>query len=230
MSTIADNLRRVEDRIMDAAVRAGRPREEITLVAVSKTQPVAAIDEVLRAGVAVLGENRVQEAEEKFGALTGSASWHLVGHLQRNKVKKALEMFELIQSVDSLRLAREIGKRAVAIGSTGRVLIQVNTSGSESQFGLPPDEAADLVARASEVEGIRIEGLMTIGAFLPDPEAVRPCFARLRELSDRISGARIAGVSMDTVSMGMTSDFEVAIEEGATLVRVGTAIFGARSG
>ena len=199
-------------------------------MAVSKTQPVSAIEAALRAGVTTLGENRVQEAEEKFGALAAPATWHLVGHLQRNKVKKALEMFELIQSVDSLRLAREIGKRAVASGSTSRVLLQVNTSGAESQFGLQPEEAFDLVSQASEVEGIRIEGLMTIGAFLPDPESVRPCFVLLREVRDRISEARIPGVAMDTLSMGMTSDFEVAIEEGATLVRVGTAIFGARSG
>ena len=230
MSTIADNLRRVEDRIAKVAARVGRSREEITLVAVSKTQPVAAIEEALGAGVAAFGENRVQEAEEKFGVLSATAAWHLVGHLQRNKVKKALEMFELIQSVDSLRLVQEIGKRAVAGGSCARVLVQVSTSGAESQFGLQPEEAFDLVAQASEVEGIRIEGLMTIGAFLPDPEAVRPCFVRLRKLRDRISEARIPGVSMDTLSMGMTSDFEVAIEEGATLVRVGTAIFGSRSG
>ncbi|MDP6776768.1 MAG: YggS family pyridoxal phosphate-dependent enzyme [Candidatus Latescibacteria bacterium] len=230
MSTIADNLRRVEDRIAEAVERSGRSCDDVTLVAVSKTQPVETIEEALRAGLVVLGENRVQEAEGKVDALGQLARWHLVGHLQRNKVKKALEMFELIQSVDSLRLAREIGKRATSVGSQARVLVQVNTSSAESQFGLPLEEAAEFVSLVAEVEGVQVEGLMTIGAFLPDPEAVRPCFVRLRELRDRISDKRIQGVSMDTLSMGMTGDFEVAIEEGATLVRIGTAIFGARSG
>ena len=160
MSTVSDNLRRAEDRIAEAAAHVGRSPEEITLVAVSKTQPVSAIEAALRAGVTTLGENRVQEAEEKFGALAAPATWHLVGHLQRNKVKKALEMFELIQSVDSLRLAREIGKRAVASGSTSRVLLQVNTSGAESQFGLQPEEAFDLVGPEKIMWGTDMPGTL----------------------------------------------------------------------
>ncbi len=229
MSAISENLKRVQERIARAAERSGRSADEVTLVAVSKTQPVAAIEEAVCAGVRVLGENRIQEAEAKVGAVNGPAAWHLVGHLQRNKVKNALRMFELIHSVDSLRLAQEIGKRAVRDGQVARVLVQVNTSGVESQFGVAPEGALDLVGKVSEVEGVGVEGVMTIGVFLPDPEAVRPCFAQLRELRDRIAAAGLVGVSMGHLSMGMTNDFEEAIEEGATLVRIGTAVFGPRS-
>lgn len=225
---IAENLKRVQARIARAAERAGRPADRVTLVAVSKTHPAAVIREAVAAGVRVLGENRVQEAEEKVGEVEGDVVWHLVGHLQRNKAKAAVELFDLIHSVDSLRLAREVGKRAVQAGKSARVLVQVNTSGAASQFGVEPEEAPDLVGGISEVAGVRVEGLMTIGAFLPDPESVRPCFVRLRKLRDEIAAAGLKGVSMAHLSMGMTGDFEVAVEEGATLVRVGTAIFGPR--
>ncbi len=228
MSAISENLKRVQERIARAAERAGRAADEIGLVAVSKTQPVAVIEEAVRVGVRVLGGNRMQEAEAKVGAVAGPVAWHLVGHLQRNKAKNAVKLFELIHSVDSLRLAEEIGRRAVQAGQNARALVQVNTSGAESQFGVEPDEALERVGRMSEVEGIGIEGLMTIGVFLPDPEAVRPCFVRLREVRDRIAAAGLPGVSMAHLSMGMTGDFEVAIEEGSTLVRIGTAIFGPR--
>ncbi len=228
MTSISENLKRVLERIAGAAERAGRQARDVTLVAVSKTKPVEAIAEAVEAGVRVLGENRVQEAEAKVDDVTDAVEWHLVGHLQRNKVKSALRMFELIHSVDSLRLAREIGKRAVQAGISARTLVQVNTSGAESQFGAAPHSAVDLVGRISEVEGVGVEGLMTIGMFLPDPEAVRPCFVQLRELGEEIESARIPGVSMRHLSMGMTGDFEVAIEEGATMVRVGSAVFGSR--
>ncbi len=228
MTSISENLKRVLERIARAAERAGRQARDVTLVAVSKTKPVEAIGEAVEAGVRVLGENRVQEAETKVDNVTDAVEWHLVGHLQRNKVKSALRMFELIHSVDSLRLAKEIGKRAVQAGISARTLVQVNTSGAESQFGAAPHAAVDLVGRISEVEGVGVEGLMTIGLFLPEPEAVRPCFVQLRELGEEIESARIPGVSMTHLSMGMTGDFEVAIEEGATMVRVGSAVFGSR--
>jgi pyridoxal phosphate enzyme (YggS family) len=229
MATIAENLKRVQERIGEAAARAGGPAGAVTLVAVSKSQPVEAIQAAVAAGVEILGENRVQEAQAKVGAVGGAVAWHLVGHLQRNKVKAALGLFDMIQAVDSLRLAQEIGKRATQAGREARILLQVNTSGVESQFGVDPDAALDLAGEVAGVEGVGVEGLMTIGAFLPDPEDVRPCFVRLRELRDRIAAAGLPGVSMAHLSMGMTGDFEVAIEEGATMVRIGTAIFGERS-
>ena len=175
-----------------------------------------------------MGENRIQEAQDKVGDVSGAVEWHLVGHLQRNKVKAALEIFDVIQSVDSSRLAEEIGKRALQMQKTARVLAQVSTSGADSQFGLAPEATPNFIGQLSEIEGITVEGLMTIGEFLPDPEAVRPCFVRLRELRDRIAQQNISGLSLDHLSMGMTGDFEVAIEEGATIVRVGTAVFGSR--
>ena len=230
MSAIAENLKRVQDRVAGAAARAGRQAGEVTLVAVSKTWLARVVQEAVEAGVRVLGENRVQEAEGKVGAVEGEVSWHLIGHLQRNKVKVALALFDLIHSVDSLRLAGEIGKRAVEAGVQARVLVQANTTGEASKFGVEPEGALELVGQISEVEGVGVEGLMTMGAFLPDPEGVRPSFVRLRELRDEIRAAEIPGVSMAHLSMGMTGDFEAAIEEGATLVRVGTAIFGARTG
>ena len=228
MKSISENLKRVRERIARAAERAGRRAHDVTLVAVSKSQPVEAIGEAVRAGVRVLGENRVQEAETKVDLVADAVEWHLVGHLQRNKVKSALGLFEMIHSVDSLRLAKEIGKRAAQAGVTARALVQVNTSGADSQFGSEPDATVELVGRISEVEGLGVEGLMTIGRFLPDPEAVRPCFVQLRKLREKVAAARLPGVSMAHLSMGMTGDFEVAIEEGATMVRVGSAIFGSR--
>ena len=228
MTSISENLKRVQDAIVRAAEKAGRQAQDVTLVAVSKTKPVDVIREAVEAGVRVLGENRVQEAETKVGSVAGAVDWHLVGHLQRNKVKSALRMFKMVHSVDSLRLAREIGKRAVQAGMPARTLVQVNTSGADSQFGAAPDATVDLVGRISEVDGVDVEGLMTIGLFIPDPEVVRPCFVQLRELSEKIAAARIPDVSMKHLSMGMTGDFEVAIEEGATMVRVGSAIFGSR--
>ena len=230
MSEIAENLNQVQDRVAQAADRVGRPTDAVTLIAVTKTWPASVVQQAVDAGAHVLGENRVQEAQEKVGQVCGPVSWHLVGHLQRNKVKVALGVFDLIHSVDSLRLAQEIGRRGVQAGTRVRALVQVNTSGEASKFGVEPDEAPDLIGQIAEMDGIAVAGVMTIGAFLPDPEAVRPEFVRLRKVRDQIARMRIPGVSMDELSMGMTNDFEVAIEEGATLVRVGTAIFGSRTG
>lgn len=225
---ITDRLKVVRERMARAAERAGRRAEGVTLVAVSKTRTVAEVEEALRAGVEVLGENRVQEAEEKHGAVSLAARWHLVGHLQTNKARKAVEIFELIHSVDSLRLAQEVDRRAERMGKVADVLVQVNTSGEASKSGVALDGALDLIGAVSGLKSIRVRGLMTIGALGAEGDRARPFFVRLREIRDRVAAAQIPGVSMEHLSMGMTGDFEAAIEEGATLVRVGTAIFGER--
>lgn len=229
MSSISDNLQWVRERIERASARAGRDPEEITLVAVSKTRTPQEIQEALSFGVQILGENRVQEANEKVTLIQAPVSWHLVGHLQRNKAKTAVSLFGLIHSVDSVRLAKEIGTQASQVGHRANVLVQVNTSGEVSKFGVTPDRVMDLVEQISEIQGLDVCGLMTMGAFTSDPEDVRPSFASLRKARDRIAQAGFRGVSMGHLSMGMTNDFEVAIEEGSTLVRIGTAIFGPRS-
>ena len=225
MRAISENLKRVQDRIAKATRRSGRATDEITLIAVTKTWPAAVVQRAVAAGAWVLGESRVQEAQHKVNAVTGPVSWHLVGHLQRNKVKIALPLFDLIHSVDTLRLANELSRQAVRQNTAVRVLVQVNTSGEASKFGAPPCEAIDLVGQVDELAGIDVAGLMTIGT--PDPNAVRTNFVALRELRDRIA-RHMPHVA--ALSMGMTGDFEVAIEEGATMVRVGTAIFGQRVG
>lgn len=211
-----------------AAARAGRRVEEVTLVAVSKTRTVAEIEEAVRAGVQVLGENRVQEAEEKHGAVSLPVRWHLVGHLQTNKVRKAVEIFDLIHSVDSLRLGQEIDRRAERLGKVVDALVQVNTSGEGSKSGVAPEEALDLVGTLAGLRSLRVRGVMTIGTLGAEGDTARPFFVRLREVRDRVAAAQVPNVSMAHLSMGMTGDFEAAIEEGATLIRVGTAIFGHR--
>ena len=225
---IRENVDRVRGRIGAAAERALREPDEITLVAVTKTVEPPVIAEAVAAGITVIGENRVQEAERKFGSGLPEVEKHLVWHLQTNKVKKALELFDVIQSVDSLRLAREISTRCEAGGLSIDVLVEVNTSGEDSKYGLVPEETVETIEEIADLGGIRVRGLMTIGAFLSDPEDVRPCFRQLREIRDAVEEKVIPGVSMDHLSMGMTNDFEVAIEEGATIVRVGRAIFGER--
>jgi len=225
---IADNVREVRDRIEAAASSALRDPSDVTLVAVTKTVGPAAIVEAIEAGVTCIGENRVQEAERKFADGLPPVEKHLVGHLQTNKVKTALPLFDMIQSVDSVRLAREISTQCRAAGTEATVLVEVNTSGEESKFGLPPDAVLEAVEEMADLPGVKILGLMTVGAFLPDPEDVRPCFRQLRELRSVIEESVIPGVSMEHLSMGMTNDYEVAIEEGATIVRIGRAIFGER--
>ena len=225
MSLIGDNLKRVREQIAAAAEESGRSPEEIQLVAVTKTVEVEAIQEAISCGVTIIGENRVQEALAKHPRVKGSVKWHLVGHLQRNKVKKALEIFDLIHSVDSLRLAEEISRRSQELRRRTDILIQVNTSGEESKFGLAPHEAIPFLESLAPLGGIRILGLMTIGAFLPDPEQVRPCFVKLREIFEHAKSLRIPNLEMRLLSMGMTNDFPAAIQEGANMLRIGTAIF-----
>jgi pyridoxal phosphate enzyme (YggS family) len=230
---IAGRIDEVKRRIVAACRRAGRDPAEVTLVAVTKTVPVERIQQAVDAGLALLGENRVQEAASKGDRVRGDVTWHLVGHLQTNKVRKAVATFSMIQSVDSLELAREIDRRVgdPRGGETAKrmdVLVEVNTSGEATKFGVRPEECVDLVAKIAELMHVSVKGLMTIGAFTPDDAAVRACFKRLRDLRERIQDARIENASMDYLSMGMTSDFETAIEEGSNMVRIGAAIFGPR--
>ena len=223
--TIQDRLLRVRERIRAAAVRAGRDASSVTLVAVSKMIPVGVIREALSAGVTILGENRVQEAQDKIAALPGQATWHLVGHLQTNKAKIAVQLFEMIHSLDSLRLAEALDRSGQQAGRTVRCLVEVNLGGEESKSGTTEEGVRPLLEAAERLPHVRIEGLMTIPPFLPDPEQVRPFFRRLRNLRDKLAGE---GFHQAELSMGMTHDFEVAIEEGTTMVRIGAAIFGPR--
>ena len=228
MSDIEQNIKILEDKIAKAAQKAEKNPEEITLVAVSKTVEPERIREAIRCGIRIIGENRVQEAEEKFKQIPEEFEKHLVGHLQTNKAKKAVELFDMIQSVDSLKLADEVSKRARQKGKTMDVLVEVKTSGEPTKFGLEPGEVHDLVTRLSDLEGISVKGLMTVGLFSSDMDQVRPCFKKLKHLFDKLKDANIPGIEMKYLSMGMTQDYEAAIEEGANMIRIGTAIFGRR--
>ena len=227
--SIADNIERVRERIRAACRRSGRQVEEVRLVAVTKTVDVPAIREAIDAGIEIIGENRVQEAWQKFQQLDREVEWHLIGHLQTNKVKRALQFADVIESVDSLRLAREIDRRAADNDKVIEVYVEVNTSGEATKFGLPPEQVLDFMRQASTLRHVKITGLMTIGAFLPDPEHVRPCFQMLRRLFEQVNAEQIDNIHLSHLSMGMTNDFAVAIEEGATSVRIGRAIFGERN-
>jgi PLP dependent protein len=223
--TIHTRLQEVRDRIAAAVRRSGRAADAVTLVAVSKTVPVAVVDEAIAAGATLLGENRVQEAQQKIAALAGRASWHLLGHLQTNKAKLAVELFARIHSLDSLRLASELDRYAALAGREIRCLLQVNLGAEAQKSGADASELRPILEGAARLGHLRVDGLMAIPPFLPDPEAVRPYFRRLRLLRDALAQD---GFSLPELSMGMTHDFEVAIEEGATLVRIGTGIFGPR--
>ncbi len=226
--SIAENLQSVQGRIAAAAARSGREPSSVRLVAVSKTIDVGRIREAVAVGAAVLGENRVQEAKEKIEKLGPIASWHLIGHLQTNKAKYTVKLFDLIHSVDNLQLAKEIDKQAAKIGKVQDILIEVNIAGEAAKAGVAVNETAALVREASKLKNISIKGLMTVPPLMDNPEDVRPYFRKLRELAANIANENIPGVSMKELSMGMSGDFEVAIEEGSTMVRVGTAIFGVR--
>jgi pyridoxal phosphate enzyme (YggS family) len=221
---LAESIGRVRERIAAAASRAGRGAHEITLVAVTKRQPVEVVRAAVRVGLTDLGENYVQEAQAKQEApeMTGSDTprWHLIGHLQSNKSKQAVAAFDLIQSVDSLRLAQVVGRQAQALGKTQNILLQVHLGDEVTKTGLTPETVADVAAEAAAQEGLNVRGLMGIAPGSGDP---RPHFAALRRLFERLPAP-----SRETLSMGMTGDFEMAIAEGATMVRIGTAIFGPR--
>ena len=225
---IKENLKTVRERINNAAKKAGRCPDEIKLIAVSKTKPLDMIFEAASCGVLDFGENRPQELAEKFGKVE-NARWHLIGQLQKNKVKYIIDKAELIHSVDSLGLAEEIEKRAAKINKIQNILIQVNVSGEETKSGIAPEEAEMLIRKISEMPHIRIKGLMTISVAGFDHNENKKIFAGLRELAKEIDRLQINNVSMGELSMGMTHDFEAAIEAGATMVRVGTGIFGTRN-
>ncbi len=229
MSMVVENLAEVEKHVQEACDRAGRSRDEVTLIAVSKTKPVSMIEELLPGGTRDFGENKVQELCEKYEVLPQDIRWHLIGHLQRNKVKYIVDKAYLIHSVDSLRLAETISEEGVKKGVTVPVLIEVNVAGEESKFGVTPEETEALVREIAKLPAIRVRGLMTIAPYVENPEDNRVHFSRLKELSVDIGKKNIDNVSMNVLSMGMTGDYQVAIEEGATMVRVGTGIFGERN-
>ena len=226
--SISDRLAVVRDQIQAAAHRSGRSTESITLVAVSKTHPPEAVIEALDAGQFVFGESRVQEARAKVPLVPARARWHFVGHLQKNKVRHALPMFDLLHGVDSLELARDINRIASEVGAFPRVLLEVNVAGEGTKFGFTPDALRTQMEELLALERLNIDGLMCIPPPQPKAEMTRVFFTTLRELRDRVQAE--FRVPLPQLSMGMSGDFAVAIEEGATLVRVGTAIFGERSG
>jgi len=225
---LTDNLIKVQERIVAAAHRAGRDPSEILLVAVSKGVDAEKILHAIEAGVTDLGENYLQEALEKQAQVEAAVKWHFIGHLQRNKVKAAINSFDLIQSVDSLRLATEIDKRAGEQNKVMDILLEVNTSSEETKFGLEPAEVMQTVEAVAAMQHIKLKGLMTIGRFDPDVEAAREEFKLLAKLFRQLKESRIENIEMTWLSMGMTHDFDTAIEEGSNLVRVGRGIFGER--
>lgn len=226
---LSENLKDVEQRIVKACERSGRDRKEVTLIAVSKTKPVSMLEEIYSEGIRYFGENKVQEMCDKYEEMPKDIRWQMIGHLQTNKVKYIVDKADLIHSVDSVHLAEMIDKEAKKKDTTVRILLEVNMAREESKFGFMPEEVMDAVERISGYSSLKIEGLMTIAPFVADPEENRKYFAGLRELSVDIRSKNVNNVNMSILSMGMTNDFEVAIEEGATMVRIGTAIFGARN-
>ncbi len=226
MSDVERNLTAIQARIAAAALRAGRRAEDIDLLAVSKTFPAEAVRAAWEAGQTVFAESRVQEAAGKIAELPGALRWQFIGHLQTNKIRRALPLFELFHGVDSLNLAQAMDRIAAEEGLFPRVLLEVNVAGEASKFGLAPDGLDRDLDALLALPRLQIEGLMTIAPYADTPEASRPHFRALRRLRDRL--AQRTGLPFGTLSMGMSGDFEIAIEEGATLVRVGTAIFGAR--
>ena len=225
---LAENLQQVNANIEKACAAVSRDPGEVTLVAVSKTKPVSMLQEAYDAGACVFGENKVQEIMDKYDQLPSDIQWHMIGHLQRNKVKYIAGKVALIHSVDSLRLAKTISEEAVKHNCEIPILIEVNVAGEESKFGVSVEETLPLIEEIAKLPAIHVEGLMTIAPYVEDPEENRPVFRKLKELSVDIAAKNINNVRMAILSMGMTGDYEVAVEEGATLVRVGTGVFGER--
>ena len=226
---LKENLTSVKNQIQTACERSGRDRKDVTLIAVSKTKPVETLEEAYNLGVRVFGENKVQELADKYEVLPKDIHWHMIGHLQRNKVKYIIDKVDLIHSVDSVRLAETIEKEAAKHNLTANILIEVNVAKEESKFGIMPEELDEFIEKIAGFSHIQVKGLMTIAPFVEDPEENRPIFARLRKLSVDITAKNVDNITMSILSMGMTNDYQVAIEEGATMVRVGTGIFGARN-
>ncbi len=226
--TIKENLDDILSRIKVAAEKSDRKAEDIKLIAVTKTVGLERIQNVYDYGILDMGENRVQELLDKYDKLDSSCRWHLIGHLQTNKVKYIIDKVEMIHSVDSIDLAKEINTRAAKIGKKMNILVQVNVSGEESKFGISPQEVDEFVEEASKYGNISVKGMMTIAPYAENPEAVRDVFRKLYSIYIDIKKKKLDNVSMEYLSMGMSNDFEVAIEEGANIVRVGTGVFGKR--
>jgi pyridoxal phosphate enzyme (YggS family) len=222
-NTFAERLEKVEQRIAAACRQAGRTRESVTLLAVSKTKPPEAVREAAGCGLRLFGENKVQEAQSKVAMCPSGLEWHLIGHLQTNKAKIAARLFQMVHSVDSLKLLQALAMHA---GTTLPVLLQVNVSGEASKSGMKPDEVAAIIDAANRMQKVEVHGLMTIPPFSPDPEKTRVYFRALRELRDRLQEE--TGTPLPELSMGMSHDLEIAIEEGSTWVRIGTDLFGGR--
>ncbi len=226
---VQENISKVEKKINAACSRAGRSQEDVTLIAVSKTKPIEMIEEALACGKREFGENKAQELKQKYEALSKDIKWHFIGHLQTNKVKYVVGRACLIHSVDSYHLAEAIETESAKRDVISHILIEVNVAREDSKFGIHEEEAMELVCAVAKLPHIKIEGLMTIAPFVENPEQNRKIFRKLYKLSVDIASKNIDNVSMGALSMGMTNDYEVAVEEGATYVRVGTAIFGSRS-
>ena len=228
MVNVAANYQNIRARIGEAAARVGRDPNSVKLLAAAKSQSVEAISAAIAGGVALIGENYVQEAQEKKARLSEPAEWHMIGHLQRNKAKLAVQLFDLIESLDGIALARELDKEGRSRGKKVRVFVEVNVAGDESKSGVAKSAVASLMEGVVGLSHLSIEGLMTVPPFRENLEDVRPYFRELRELKDQLNAVGLPNVELKELSMGMTHDYTVAIEEGATIVRVGTALFGPR--
>jgi len=220
------NLNTIQERIAAACQRAGRSPGSVTLLAVTKTQPPEVVNEAARLGLACFGENKVQEAKAKIPLCSGRLRWHMIGHLQTNKCRDAVALFEMVQSVDSFNVAEELNKRAEQASKTLPILLEVNSGGEASKFGYSPEQMLADLPRINSLPRLEVHGLMTVPPWAPNPEKVRPIFRQLRELKEKCE--QVLGAPLPHLSMGMSGDFEIAIEEGATIVRIGTALFGAR--
>ena len=229
MTEIKNNIENVRHRIRLACEKSGRRESEVQIIAVTKTVDASRVVDVVKAGIPIVGENRVQEAAEKFEHVKETCSWHLIGHLQTNKVRKALSFADVIQSVDSVKLAQKIQSECEKLERSVDVLIQVNTSRESSKSGVAPEDALAFAHALVEFPALHVKGLMTIGAFTEDETEIRRCFRELRRLRDEIQAANVKNIEMQHLSMGMTNDFEIAIEEGATMIRLGRVLFGERN-
>ena len=228
-STVAANIARVRNAIADAASRSGREASDVRLMAVTKTVDDERIIEAISAGVDMIGESYVQEAKRKIEKMGRRLEWHMIGYLQSNKAKYAVRLFDMIHSVDRMELARELDRRAKAVGNVMKILIEVNISGEETKSGVPYKDAMQLIRDVASLDNLSVQGLMTMPPWFDDPEDARPYFVALRELRDRVIDENLHRIEMRELSMGMSGDYEVAVEEGATIVRVGRTIFGERA-
>jgi len=228
MTDVAGNYRKLRDQIATAALRVGRDAGEVRLLAAAKSQSVEAINEALAAGVSLIGENYVQEGLETRKQVVAPAEWHMIGHLQRNKAKVAVELFDVIESLDNVALARELDREGKKRGKTVRAFVEVNLAGEESKTGITRNELPALLDEIAQLNNLRVEGLMTVPPLRDNLDEIRPFFGELRELRTKLSDRKIPNVNPVELSMGMTHDFALAIEEGATIVRIGTALFGPR--